>query len=202
MASVRSKWNGSRAPVIRHNFSVPDRRKLRIERLYGRPYPGASCDKDLKFSDLTYLNEPVVFEYKVTLPRFVRHEGEEWKLKPLKGFLRGRLGTLFPNRFSDLASVAKREHDLVFSQRWSFRADQSYDLPEGMKVVTKPENVDVTTKFGRLVITYEVEGRSLKVSKQLSLETVRVAAEDYQEFRRFCNEVDEKEFREIILGTE
>ena len=199
-AEIEAGWNGSRSPIIRQYFSVPDRRKLLLERLYGRHYAGTSCAKEMEFSDLTYLNQPVRFKYKLKIPRFMKRDGTRMKLKLLKGMLRGMLGSLFPNRMSDLATSAKREHDAVLVQRWSFRTEQEYKLPDGMKVVSKPEDCDLKTKYGRLKLEFKVEDRKLTVEKHLALDAVRIAPDEYEEFRRFCNDVDEKESREVILG--
>ena len=199
-AAVEAKWSGSRSPVIRQHFSVPDRRKLLLERLYGRHYAGTRCDPNLEFSNLTDLNEPVTFKYRLTVPRLMTKSGKNWKLKPLKGMLRGMLGSLYPNKLSELAAAAKREHHLLLVQRWSFETVQTYVLPQGARLVSKPDDCNISTKFGRLSIAYGFEGRNLTVKKLLSIKAVRITPEEYPEFRRFCNEVDEAEFREIILA--
>ncbi len=200
--TVGAKLTGSRTPIIRQYLNIPDRRKLVIERLYGRSYAGAQCGPNIFFSDLADLEVPVTFSYTLALPNFLRPDGKRWKMRPVKGFLRGALGALFPAKFSQLASADKRDHDLLLPQAWGFTADQTYELPKGMKVITLPEASKIKTKFGSLAISYVAENGKISVKKKLTIDVVRVSKDEYPDFRRFCNEVDEHERREVILGAE
>ncbi len=62
-----------------------------------------------------------------------------------------------------------------------------------------PANTSLQTPFGRVEVSYQREGRKLRVETYTELVPLTVKTEDYAAFRAFCLAADEALQREIRI---
>ena len=121
---------------------------------------------------------------------------------PFRGIFRGEWALLAPEKLSDYATLASREHDLVLAVPWRYESTTVFRPAEGaggrgLEFTVVPRDVSLERPFGRVRIAYRREGRALRVSKLVEISTPRVGPGDYEEFRLFVNRADRAERREI-----
>ncbi len=74
-----------------------------------------------------------------------------------------------------------------------------YELPENAGAVL-PANTSLQTEFGRIEVSYQRNGRKLRVETYTELVPMTVKAEDYAAFRAFCQAADEALQREFRIA--
>jgi DNA-directed RNA polymerase subunit E'/Rpb7 len=68
-----------------------------------------------------------------------------------------------------------------------------------MRLSNVPENAEIKTQFGEFKIVYTKSEKSLKIDEDVRFNVVRVNKDDYPNFRKFLNEIDNKEEADIVL---
>ena len=83
---------------------------------------------------------------------------------------------------------------VIPSQREVFE----YELPEGSEALL-PEDIKLSTAFGKVEVSYQRQGRTLRVETYTEVVPRIVATEDYAAFRSFCRAADEALQREVRI---
>ena len=79
---------------------------------------------------------------------------------------------------------------------------ETFRLPSGFRVATVPDQIELTTPWMDYSARVTEDGDSLKISRELVIKAVKVPRDRYDEFRRFCINVDEYEEQSLILRRE
>jgi hypothetical protein len=90
-------------------------------------------------------------------------------------------------RMPELVPVTPSEHEVF-----------DYELPVGATAVL-PANTSVGTAFGRVEVTYHLQGRKLRVETYTELIPQTVEAKDYPAFLAFCRAADQALQREVRI---
>ncbi|MHC4248637.1 MAG: DUF3857 domain-containing protein [Planctomycetota bacterium] len=212
--SVSSRATGWLATFARFRMNGREAAKSIAGRLYGRQMPGLRIFS-METSDLEDTGVPVMWKFKGVAGEFgaARDAGgvgraadARWFFRtlgsPFRGIFRGEWRLLAPERLSDYATLASREHDLVLAVPWRYESEAVFKLAEGvggegLEFAGIPRDVALERPFGRVRIAYIREGRTLRVSKLVEISTDRVGPADYEEFRTFLNRADRAERQEM-----
>ncbi|MBI3270703.1 MAG: DUF3857 domain-containing protein [Planctomycetes bacterium] len=188
---ARANVTGPRSSNVRYEYSVPDRRKLQLERSLGSKFAGAQVES-VKFTNLFDLDQPVGYTYLAALPSFLQPRQEEFAFQP----------TLFPSRLSATCGKSERKHDLVLEVPWRDVSRCEFSVPEGLVVRSLPEPLDLETPFGAFKgrVAWQAAAHKVTLETSVELRTTRVRVADYAAYREFCNAVDFWESREAVLG--
>ena len=73
-----------------------------------------------------------------------------------------------------------------------------YELPEGAEAVL-PADTKLHTAFGSVEVSYQRDGRKLRVETYTELAPLTVGTADYAAFRAFCQAADEALQREVRI---
>jgi transglutaminase-like putative cysteine protease len=73
-----------------------------------------------------------------------------------------------------------------------------YELPEGSEALL-PADIKLSTAFGKVEVSYQRQGRNLRVETYTELLPLTVATADYAAFRSFCRAADEALQREVRI---
>lgn len=77
----------------------------------------------------------------------------------------------------------------------------TYWLPAGYKVVSLPENVNLSCEFGSYSYSLRTEGERVMLYRRLELNKGEITQEKYNEFRNFYNKVAAAD-RSLVVITE
>jgi tetratricopeptide (TPR) repeat protein len=208
---LRSRAKGWCANFARFRLNGQENARRMLERLYSKQFPSLKVMK-VKTSDLEDISVPVRCSFSAVLGEFgvARGRGSlgpdtgretRWFFRPLRSPFRGSFSgdwaLLTPDKLSDYATLAEREQDLVLSAPWGYDNKAKYTLEEDLEFSDVPEAVRIEERFGEFRLSYELDGRTLKVAKRIVIAASRVKRADYAAFRAFCNKVDRAERREI-----
>jgi hypothetical protein len=183
------EYEGQQGPTVRFHYRTTEKARDIVERSLNRQYPGARVDY-VNVENTTDLNKSPSLEYSFVIPEYAKIEGDKITIKPC----------LFPNNLTySNAMLTKREYDLLLSYPYRRYYLYKFNLPREWAVEEFPEDARIRTRFGNGFFQYETEGREITFKQELTLGVVRIAKEEYQEFRAFCNSVDKKEDATVIL---
>jgi len=212
--SLSARATGWLATFARFRMNGPEAAKSVAGHLYGRQMPGLEISS-IATSDLEDIGAPAEWRFEGVVGEFgaKRDAGRGADARvcfrtlgsPFRGIFRGEWGLLAPEKLSDYAPLASREHDLVLAAPWRYESEVVFRLEParrrrrgvGFEFTEIPKDVVLERPFGRLRITYGQEGRSLTVKKLVEISTDRVGPADYGEFRAFVNRADRAERGEI-----
>lgn len=188
---ARISITGPRAVDVRWRYSLPEKRKLVLERDLAQTW-GEVRVEDTRFANLQKMEQPAAFSYQALVPAFTSpRDGGRIAFRPT--------GTL--HRLSDSCTLARRKYDLLLEGPWRDLEHIEVKVPSEARPVTWPDSKTLETPFGRFVaaVAWDPIGRVLRIDKDLRLAVRRVSAADYPAYRAFCNAVDEWESQESTL---
>lgn len=190
---VRASVTGDYSVFVRNSFEIAAKRKTDLERIYGRQFASSSVES-AEFSNLTSLDEAVSFAVTLSVPRFVLDAPEGLTLRAPEDFFGTGEG------LSGIGSLEKRVYDVLLGapRRSSLRT--VYVLPPGLRVKSMPQPFDITSRFGRLQLSYREENPGkLVATRVIELTASRVPLADYAEFREFAASMNRLEDERIVL---
>jgi len=183
---------GQYASYFRQMYQEEKDRQNALTQGWGRVLPNIRISQ-IQFDNLKQLEEPVRYSFEAFAPNYVVADES------------GGVG--FPGLIQKLhltrryASLSKRRCDLVFDFPWSLRASVLFRLPSGYRVVSLPDDVHLSTGFGKCDIEFASTSQtSVTVDFRFSFDVTRVKAEQYEGFRDFCRLVDEKQTEKIRIA--
>ena len=182
-------YSGNYAPTIRYTYQNKATAKDTIERWINYYYPGSKI-MNINMPEFKDLNVKTAFDYEFEIPKIASVAKDTMRLKPI----------FMPNRFTQTyAKLAERKHDLILDYPKKILQRITYNLPDGIRLSNVPENADIKTQFGEFKIIYTKSEKSLKIDEEVRIDVVRVNKDDYPNFRKFLNEIDNKEEADIVL---
>jgi hypothetical protein len=99
-----------------------------------------------------------------------------------------------------LAPLARRSQPLLLAAPWTTEEELRFTLPAGARVGFLPAPQTLSTPFGSAKLSYELQGRELRVRTQVQFSETRVTAAEYADFRQFCADL-ERAFRQEVKVT-
>ncbi len=169
---------GQNAVHYRRSLQDDERRDETFEKQLADIYPGAEL-VSASYDNLEELEEPVEIQFEFEGGRLVRESGDERFVYPY-----GAPKDLLV-RF---AEQARRNQDLKIRVPFANETTMIYRLPDDRSFEQTPDAVELDSEFGSLTIEYTREQNRLVADIRYSIDTQRVAVEDYEQFRSFLSE--------------
>lgn len=189
---VKMVFKGDVAVQIRNAFAVEGQRALRLNMLLGRIF-GKATLKEFSFSDLTDLSTiDVTLTMTVEVPKLAEKSSRGLELK--LGFDQMNL--------SSLVASAERKWDVVLGTVSSQVATGTYRIPEGFKIVSRPEDASSDHPWGAASLTVEAEDGVVRFARKLVFKAPRVPAGDYDALREFAAAVDLAAREKVVIASE
>jgi hypothetical protein len=190
---VRARSRGDFGVGVRRAFEIAAQRKTTLERVYGRRYAGATVREE-SFSDLAKLDEPVSFSVVLDAPRFLEEAAEGLAVRASEDFFQSG------EMLAGIASLEKRQWDVLLSNPRRSTLKTVYVLPDGLKVKAVPSGHDMESRFGRLKVVYDA-GTPGKIVAERTIEITssRVSVAEYEAFREFAAAVNRLKDERILL---
>ncbi len=182
--------------VMRDSFQNPGKRRETLEKIYGRHFAGATVVEE-SFGVLRNLDEPGRVRFKVDVPKLVKQAGGGFAIEEVPSAF---FEFIYAEHVSDFAAKAERRYDVVLPVPSGVEATIEYALPEGFTLKTTPAETKIDSEFGTYVKRYEVSGKSLRVTRRLSVNAQRIPVAKYQAWRKFANEIDRADDDRAVLG--
>lgn len=82
----------------------------------------------------------------------------------------------------------------------SFREEISLRLPDGFAVQFMGEDESIETRYGSFTIQFTDDEGNIKISRHLTLHKGKYTGNDFKEFSRFINRVQEVNRQKILLA--
>ena len=187
----RRELEGQYNAYYRNSYQEEEMRKELLEKRWRASVPGSEV-LDLEFSDLKDLEKDVWYSYKIKAPNYAM-KGDDGALS-FKSFFGGYDLT------KNYANLSERKYDIMIDFPWTGVKNINYTLPEGYRVVETPEDSHQDTDFASCDITYEKFEGGIAVKMKSVMKGDRITDEEYQDFRRFCRLVDEKQNEKIRIA--
>jgi hypothetical protein len=185
----REEFFGARASQLRQEFEEVEQRRSRLEKQLNQVFNGVHVE-ELNFSDLSDFEKPVHYDYVAEIQRYGVEERDRYII-PL---------TLFQHQVaSAYGSLAKREYELFSNHVWATRNVVRYQLPEGAKIESLPEGVNLDSKHVALTQTVRAVPGGFETDDTVTLKSRRIPAADYEEFRRACLAIDRALGRSVVI---
>ena len=97
------------------------------------------------------------------------------------------------------ALLSSRRYDLLISYPETLRRHYTFRLDDGLTIHSVPEPVELKAPFGSFSVRFEIGEHTIELYEELEITQYRIAAQEYETFRRFCNQVDRTEESEVII---
>lgn len=185
----KTRVSGQSAPDYRRAYRAAATRKSTFERAWAQSFPGLTVH-EVNLTDTSVLDDDVGVDFRMTIPRYAE------AMPGLLRFLPFGTGRTYQQAY---ASLAERRFDLVMQGPWMNTFALRYTLPAGYTAAELPPAVEEQTPFGRVRLSYRVEGDTLVAEGEVALTTARVSAEEYPAFREFLGRVDRAFGRKVTL---
>ncbi|MGM0556950.1 MAG: DUF3857 domain-containing protein, partial [Myxococcota bacterium] len=179
VANGRVVAHGQNAVYYRKTLEDPERRDEVFEKQLAGLYPGATL-RSATYKNLSNLEKPVEITFSFTGGRLERGNDSGGYVYPY-----GSPKDLL----SAYAKQAYRNQDLTIRVPFENHTTMTYSLGKDRAFDEVPEDVDIDTEFGSVVVDYRRDGDTLEVEIRYSIDVQRVSAEDYPAFRDFTSEV-------------
>ena len=165
-------------------------RKEKLEKSWRATVPSSEL-LEFEFSNLKDLEKDVWYSYKVKAPNYAT-KNDDGSLS-FKSFFAGYGLT------NNYANLSERKYDLVVDFPWTGTKTVKYKLPEGYWIVETPEDFRRESDFAFCEITYKRSEEGITVAVKFIMKVDRITVEQYQNFREFCQLVDEKQNEKIRI---
>jgi cellulose synthase operon protein C len=185
-----STVSGQQAPDYRRAYRTVATRKSTFERAWAQSFPGLTVN-EVKLNDTTVLDKDVDVDFRMTIPRY----SEVLPGSALR-FLPFGTGRTYQQAY---ATMPERRFDLVMQGPWMNQFTLNYTLPAGYTVAELPPPLEEKHSWGRVRLTYRMEGGKLVADGEVAMTSARVKVDDYTAFRDFLGRVDQAFSRKVVL---
>jgi len=96
-------------------------------------------------------------------------------------------------------SKAKRKHPYAVKYSYAEQDTIVLQLPTYAKVESMPKNVELSSDYGSLQLTYTMEGKQLMCVRRLEVNALEVPAEEYEAYRDFFKEIIKKDKAKLVV---
>ncbi|HVG63878.1 MAG TPA: DUF3857 domain-containing protein [Hyalangium sp.] len=185
-----STVKGQQASEYRRAYRTVATRKSTFERAWAQSFPGLTVN-EVTLNDTTVLDHDVDIGFQMTIPRY-----SEAQQGGVLRFLPFGTGRTYQQAY---ATLVERRFDLVMQGPWMNKFTLRYTLPPGYKVAEMPPPLQETHSWGRVSLTYRMEGGKLIADGEVLMSSPRIKADDYAAFRAFLGRVDQAFGRKVVL---
>jgi transglutaminase-like putative cysteine protease len=169
---------GAGAAHLRRESQSSERQRSELMRTLGDSF------NSLKFENTAASSEAIQFSGQ-----------EQPKLQGKTLSLRSTLAeTALTRQFATLES---RREELLLQPMSVMSEEFRFRLPAGAQVSALPEDAVVQTPFGNAQIHFTAQNSSLTITSEVHVSATKIDPQDYEEFRRFCESVDEVLQRDV-----
>lgn len=102
------------------------------------------------------------------------------------------------NKTRTIPEVRNRTFPVYINRGYTDEDELIYQLPEGFKVETKPDNKLIISPFGFYSSSLKIEGKTLTYKRTLQLKDGNYPAEKYEEFSNFMSNVNAADHAKLI----
>ena len=189
-ASVTETYIGQLAlSVWQHDWNMPAASSIKqIETRLKNNVPGALMFRPMINRDAGG-SGPLIAEYQFTAPSFGNNSGNLLLLRPL---------ILWDHEFP---VFIKRERNgpVYLKLKYVSQDAATFNLPDGFEVDELPSQKSLNTSFGSFTLAYRLERNHLTVSRRVSIKKEMIPASDYNEVKRFFDEIFSASQTPVIL---
>ncbi len=183
------RYHGLSAPPLRRYYQNAEKAKPLVEQALNSKYPGSRIE-EIELSDVTDLDESPRLSYTFSIPNFLQMTNGHGRFKPF----------LLPSNLSETyALLSSRRYDLLISYPETLRRHYTFKLDDGLTIHSVPEPVELKAPFGSFSVRFEIGENTIELYEELKTTKHRISAQEYETFRRFCNQVDRTEESEVII---
>ncbi|MCB9595776.1 MAG: DUF3857 domain-containing protein [Sandaracinaceae bacterium] len=188
--SVNEEIVGVESPSYRSRYQAEGLRRERLERAARGLFPGVELG-EIGFQNLDDFNAPVHIHYTATAPTLAVRDGPALRIAP----------SVLDDLASTLARASDRRLPLELGALSSYAETRNVRLPNGWHVAELPAGGVAESRFGRLAVEVSRDGRAVRAVTTFSIETDRVAPEDYREFRQWVEQADRILRQRLVLAA-
>ncbi len=176
---VQEEVRGGEAAHYRDVYQAEGTRADRLERSLRSLLPGLDLESQT-MEHLDDLEHPVAIRYRATVPQMARSDGGNLVLTP----------SVMTELVRSLARTATRTQPLDLGSTSAYTEDRTVTLPQGMHGTDVPPGGEVESEFGRLKLTIEASGRTIRSHTEFELRRDRIPAAEYPAFRAWVERAD------------
>ena len=96
----------------------------------------------------------------------------------------------------------ERQYPIVYQSLNSSSDQIEFNIPEGYKIYHLPERVDLNNPYFSYSSNYQVQGSKILYQEEYIENAVQIPAEEYADYRAFCQKMDESRERPVIFSKE
>lgn len=102
--------------------------------------------------------------------------------------------------FDKLPPKSKTERKHPYAVKYGYVEQDTIvlQLPVQAKVESMPKDVDLSSDYGSLQLTYKMEGKQLVCIRRLEVNALEVPADEYEEYRAFFKQVIKKDKAKLV----
>ena len=173
----------------REIFSDPKKKEQIAQMIILRLYNKLN-DLKLEFLNEKELNKKLAIKFSGSLADYLQEETDGLALRPFPDDL----------NLSSFITSETREFDYENSDLSFLRFNEvEYKIPNTLIIRHIPEDYVVASPYGNYSITYQLENDKIKVKRSAIINGIMVKKERWNEFIKFCREVDEHDKQKIML---
>lgn len=189
---IKASGGGQMDMIFRLMFQEGTARKDTLERLFNSFFSGVKVHEDaLKFSELKKLDVPAEFELTLDVPQFAKGGGKSLRLPSV---------LMLSNLIQRYAPIEKRKFAMMMGLPDKNTRTVVYRAPKGYFFKTVPKDASIKGRGAKYSVKYNLEKDDvLSVEFSREMHKWRMAPEEYKAFRKFCQDVERIENREIVL---
>jgi transglutaminase-like putative cysteine protease len=184
-----SQIKGYIAALLRHEYSIPGKRKELLEKQINQELSGAKVEK-CEVKDWENINLPLGIDYQFNAPAFAHLSKNEMRFKVLGVYTPGEVYT----------EKSERLYDLILEFSVNNTDQQTYQLPANYQVNTLPGSLVIDTKWFKYERTWIKQKNALQCNRALEFKVKRVKKDEYAKFRETCTRVDAAEKEQVVLS--
>jgi hypothetical protein len=157
-----------------------------------REFPGLSLlpgERGLDASTDDF-ERPVRLSATGTAPGYARQEGSNLSLAVTT---RARL-------LDEYAALSERKLDVRIGAHGKVEDRVTVRIPPGYRVKSAPSDVAIDTRFGSFAVKVEQLDKQITVTSHVAVKVSRVAPDDYQAWRAFCQAVEVAMGARLVLA--
>ncbi len=188
----KDEFTGDFAVSIRSALEIEGQRKLRLERIFGRRFPGAKVET-VETSALDDLSASVWVKLEVSVPKYLDDTGDGMRLPSVEDLFATVAG------ISATATRENRKHELMLGNPSQSELSVEIELPPGFEASHIPKGFRVDTPQAEFEYTTEANGRTIKLTRRLVRKDSRVPVDNYSEYRDLVERVGQLASEKIVI---
>jgi tetratricopeptide (TPR) repeat protein len=187
--TVREQITGGEAAGYRHTYQAEGTREERFERSLRGLFPGLVLESQT-MSGLDELESDIAIDYRARVPDFAATDEGGLRLNP----------AVLDDLLRRLARNPSRRYPLDLGGTSSYIEERTIELPSGFAVSEVPQGGEAASDFGRLSLSFDVNGRTVRARTEFELRRDRVAPNEYSDFRGWVERADALLRQPIVVG--